>query len=287
MNFAQPTSATNPEVPVFVPEYKQTPAHLDEIYHQFLRVLALNQEWKKIVPLMAWFNNTHIHESGSLTAEEVQEAVDELRFGTLEKFLAEWADSLNLPSGLAASQHFDIHFQTAVVGLVNGQGKSSSVFERAEEIGRNFSTQPEKLEKDITQFYILMLSALIHAPQFSANLVELSLKKMQDNLQNYPAELFGVTDVVGKPLPPELLQAKYLHVVRCLKWLRSLAPGRMLPEDWRAVKSEILAFQSSDESFRMLQTRWFELHPELQTILVPAQQNGDSFYDFARVPDYV
>lgn len=270
MQFAQRTSAINPEVALFTPEFKPSLTELDQIYQQFLRVIALGQEWKRIVPLMSYVNNLDVAHSGKLTADEIQEAVDELQNDAIQKFLAEWADSLNVLAGLAFAKNLDIHFQSAVVAYVNGQGRKSSVFEQAQEISLNLPSQSEKLQKDITQIFILMLSALIHAPQFTENLVELALQKMQDNLQNYPTELFGMEDDTGKALSPELLKQKYDHLLRCLKWLRSLyQPGRMLPEDWRAVKSEILAFQSSDESFRMLQTRWFELHPEAHAILVP------------------
>ncbi len=270
MQFAQRTSATNREVPLFISEFKPSPANLDEIYQQFLQVITLGQEWKKIVPLMRHINSLDVSNSGKLTADEIQEAVDELQKDEIQKFLAEWADSLNVLAGLAFAKNLDIHFQSAVVAYVNGQGRSSSVFAQAQEISLNLPSQSEKLQKDITQIFILMLSALIHAPQFTENLVDLALQKMQDNLQNYPTELFGMENESGKVLSPELLQLKYNHIVRCLKWLRSLfQPGRMLPEDWRLVKPEILAFQSSDESFRMLQTRWFELHPETHAILVP------------------
>lgn len=277
MSFAQPTSATESKVALFIPESKPDPARLDEVFSQFLEVLALAQEWKKLMPLMDWFNNQHLADAGKLTADEVEEAVAELQLGQLIKFLAEWADSLNLAAGLERSQHLRIHHPSEVLAYVNGQGKRSRVYESAQEIALNFSLQQANLRKDIIEFYILMTSGLIHAPQFTVDLVQLSLEKMRDNLRNYPPELYTMTDTTGKLLNPEQLEKKYRHVYRCLKWLRGLyEPTRMLPADWRVVEPEILAFQSSDESFRMLQTTWFKLHPEMQTILVPEPIVGET-----------
>lgn len=277
MSFAQPTSATNREVPLLIQESKPDPARLDEVFSQFLEVLALAQEWKKLMPLMDWFNNQHLADAGKLTADEVQEAIDELQLDQLRKFLAEWADSLNLAAGLERSQYLHIQHPSEVLAYVNGQGKRDGVYESAQEIALNFSLQPADLRKDIIQFYTLMTSGLIHAPQFTVDLVQLSLEKMRDNLRNYPPELYTMTDATGKLLNPEQLEKKYRHVYRCLKWLRGLyEPTRMLPDDWRAVEPEILAFQSSDESFRMLQTTWFKLHPEMQTILVPEPIVGET-----------
>jgi hypothetical protein len=132
------------------------------------------------------------------------------------------------------------------------------------------------LTKDIQQIYILMLSALQHAPPFTADLIDLAMVKMADNVQNYPAELFSVFDelsltAAGKSTQRKELgkfekDQKYTHVMKCIKWLRSLYVDRMLPLDWRLVKPLILAFRSSDESLGMLQTEWFKIHPELLTV---------------------
>lgn len=270
MTFTQPTSASNTEVALFAREASLSPVRIDTIFTQFLEVLALAKEWKKLMPLMDWFNSQDVAESGRLTAAEIQEAIEEFELGRLKKFLAEWADSLNLAAGLDRSQNLAIHYPSEVLAYVNGQGKRSAVFETAQEVALNFSPVPQQLRRDIIHFFTLMTSGLIHAPQFTDSIVQLSIEKMRDNLRNYPAELYTLTDAAGKLLNPEQLEVKYYHVTRCLKWLRSLnQPERMLPPDWHLVKPLILAFQSSDDSFNMLQTTWFALHPEKQAILVP------------------
>ncbi len=252
----------------FVPEFQLSPQKRDRFFQEMLLVLQLTQQWKLSLPLMEWMNRQDVSLAGSVAAGEVGEAVEELKANRPEKFAMEWIDTVTVPASWLLT-FLNVDLKTDVLPHVNGQGRKSKVFKRAVEVAGNFSPVEQKLNHDVAEYLKLMFSSLIHAPRFSANLVNLTLDKLEDNITNYPQELFGVNDAHGKPLSSDMREAKYVHVMKCLKWLRSLQPGRLLPADWHVVKSEILAFQSSDEAFRMLQTRWFELHPETHTILVP------------------
>jgi|GEM_PF-3710651 len=288
-SFAQPVKVVDQLAPLAL-FYEPEPRVLDDWFKQFLKIIVMAQQWKATLPLMEWVNNRNQELVGKVTAGELQEVIEELNAESfsLIKFLAEWTDALAPISGLTSSLNLDIDYRNQVFPRVDGQGARSDVYAIAEEISLNLAENQAQLTKDIREIYILMLSALKHAPPFTENLIDLAATKMADNAWNYPSELYSIYDDAAvsntshkskKELNSHEKDQKYTHVTRCLKWLRSLYPERKLPGDWRAVKTWILAFRSSDESFSMLQTEWFKIHPdklELQkpVLVYQAADNG-------------
>ena len=277
-SFAQPVKIVDPKVATAL-FYDLEPRVLDDWFDQFLKIIVIAQQWKATLPLIEWVNNRNPELVGKITSGEILEVIEELNAESfiLIKFLAEWTDALAPVAGLSLGWNLDIDYKNSVFPLVDGQGARSDAYVRADEISINLAASSEQLTKDIREIYILMLSALKHAPPFTENLIELAAQKMSDNAWNYPSELYSVYAETQsgsrnkslKELNGQEKDQKYTHVTKCLKWLRSLYPERKLPSDWRQVKTWILAFRSSDESFSMLQTEWFKIHPETLKLQKP------------------
>ena len=270
-SFAQPVKVVDSDAATSL--FNQFEARiLDDWFDQFLKIIVIAQQWKVTLPLIESVNNRKPEIVGNIIFGEIQEVIDELNAESISliKFLSEWVDAVAPAAGLTLGWNLNIDYKNKVFPLVDGQGARSDAYAKAKEISLNLAANPEQLAKDIREIYILMLSALKHAPPFTENLIEIAVEKMSKNSLNYPPELFSIYDdsqpVSGNDPPKELnsqeKDQKYNHVIRCIKWLRSIYLERKLPTDWRLVKAWILAFRSSDESLRMLQTEWFKIHPE-------------------------
>ena len=246
-------------------------AQQDVFFERYLAALRLLARARSGVPLILQINSSpsHLPNTGQVIAGEIQEAVAELQADNLIKFLVELFDVLNPVVGLELIQKLGIDQRHEVIAYVNGQGNTSRSFEAAQEMAVNLSPNLGRQRQELIKLYTLLLSALKHAPALptTVDLIPLIIQKIQDNFRNYPPELFTLTDDSGKFPSQEEAEQKFDHTNRCLKWLRSFEPGRLLPPDWRSVKPLILAFQSSDDSFRMLQQAWFGLHPEHNKVL--------------------
>jgi hypothetical protein len=154
-----------------------------------------------------------------------------------------------------------------VLRRVNGFGRHSNVYDLTVDVGENLSSNPNKLPKEIEWAMTLALSALAHMPNHP-DLLAIMVEKIMVNYHNYPPELFLASDEQGRALDRDAQIAKYLHTIKCLKWLRSTMPGRILPADWRLVKPQIMDFKSGDRAFQLLKDTWRSLHPNPETAMV-------------------
>ncbi len=152
---------------------------------------------------------------------------------------------------------------------MNGYGQSSQIYDRIAETAGNLPEAKSQLGKELEWLLTQTYSAMWHLPEIESP-AEVLKPKMLDNKENYPERYFGKYDhKTGKLLEEDAQEAKYNHVVKCLRLIRNTMnrPNRLLMWTDHAPHAElILDFQHADSNYQTLENALKQLQKTAQAV---------------------